>query len=161
VKAGIAGRRRGDGRRAREVALVRDDEGHRRDADADDVAVLQPPAAVDALAVEEGAVARAAVVDERPLLPHPLERRVHARHGRVPGQRDVAGVLAADRQAHLVVEQQDALVAVALAVEHERHVAPGRVEALLELPRGGGAQRLGQRCHELRLGWRAGADKRP
>ena len=66
------------------------DEGENGMPDREHVAVAQRPAAVDPLAVDERAVARAAVVDERPDIADALDRGVRARDLVVPGQRDVA-----------------------------------------------------------------------
>ena len=89
--------------------------------EAQHVAVAQAPAPVDALAVDERAVARQAVVDERPLAAARLELGVHAGHLAVPRQAQPDGVAPADPD-RLVAERDDALLAVAVAM-HEKRVA--------------------------------------
>ena len=70
-----------------------------RRAEAQPVALAQPLAPDDALAVDVGAVARQPVVDERPLVADLLEQRVRARHLDVPAERDVGLRLAPDASA--------------------------------------------------------------
>ena len=72
-------------------------ERDQRAADRDHVAVVQPVARRHALAVDVGAVARQAVVDDRPLVAEALERGVHARDLGVPVEHDLVARPPADR----------------------------------------------------------------
>ena len=117
-------------------------------ADPDEVAVAQPLATPDASPVDKRAVARGAVVDERPLLSDPVEHGVHPRDGCVLGQGDIARRLAADR--HPVRsrrELEDPLLGGVRPVDEVRPAAPVRVEALLELGGRRRVRRKGQLVH--------------
>ena len=104
------------------------------------VAVAQPLAAVHALAVDERAVARGAVVDQRPLLADAVEHGVDAGDRRVLRQRDVARLLPADRRAlQLRGELEDPLLVLVRAVEQVRRPATVRLEPGLQL---GGGRRV-------------------
>src|SRR4029078_6231551 len=72
-----------------------------------------------------------------PLVTRELDARVHARHLRVPVERDVVAGAAADRHAGAPVEQHDHLAVARLAVEEDRRSRPLRVDALPQLLRGG------------------------
>ena len=64
---------------------------------ADRVAVLEPAAADQPLAVDPRAVVGEAVVHQRPRVADPLERGVYPRDPCVPLERDVVGGAAANR----------------------------------------------------------------
>ena len=92
----------------------------------------QRTAAVHALAVDVRAVARAAVVDERPDVPDALDVRVRARDLVVPRQRDVAGRLAPDAERRVRgAELDDPLPVGTVAVHEERRSAPLGVQTRL------------------------------
>ena len=122
-----------------------------RAAHRDRVAVAQARAPVHPLAVDVGAVVRAPVVDEGPLVAEPLDARVHARDLRVPRQRDVVGRAAPDRQplGH-VAEVEDLLRALAVAKQQERPHPPLGLDALLQLGGRRAVQGVGE-LHRIQL----------
>jgi hypothetical protein len=111
-QAGHRGGRRGDravhGRAGRA-------EQHRRPAEPQHVAVVQPPAAEHARGVDERPVAREPIVDERPAAAHPFQPRVGARDLRVPAEHHVVVVRAADRDPVAARQRRQAQVAGAVA----------------------------------------------
>jgi hypothetical protein len=110
--------------------------GDRSLPDAQDVPIAQAVAPGDALPVDERAVAREAVVGDRPLVPQPLELGVQAAVLGVPLQGDVVARAAPDgRAAALRVEQDEALAAVAVAEHEERVATPFGLDALAQLRR--------------------------
>ena len=133
---------------------------HHRLAEARHVAVAQVTPPADALAVDVGAVAREAVVDERPLPAAALEMGVQRRDLAVPLEADARRQRAADP--HVVValvERDDALRALGVAVDEERVAGALRVELRLHLlgrPRTGPCGLLGHPRRSLRCarGWR-------
>ena len=109
-------------RRSADAALGRA-EDHARAAEAQLVALLQALASAHALAVDERAVARQAVVGHRPAVGDALELGVHARDALVPVQREVDALAAPDAQPVAVGGQPLRLAAAvlrAVAQEHER-----------------------------------------
>ena len=124
----------GGQRRIRARARSRRAEGQRGAPDADDVAVAQAAAGRHALLVDPRAVAREAVVGDRPVAAQPLERRVRARHARVPRQRHVGRLVAPDRQLGAVAgELDDDLPVVLVAQDEERRGRRLRAQALAQL----------------------------
>jgi hypothetical protein len=110
--------------------------GDRRLPDADHVAVAQAVAPADALPVDVGAVARKAVVADRPLARDVLELGVQARDLRVPGQRHAVARAASHADAIAVaVELDDLLLAVVAAEDQERPPAALRLDPLAQLDR--------------------------
>ena len=111
-----------------------------RAPDAELVAVGQAPAPAHPLSVHERAVAREAVVDQRPVAARALEDRVHARDLGVPRQRDLARRAAADvHERRLARQRDDPLPALAVAEQHVgRAVALGREGTHLDRARGPG-----------------------
>jgi len=82
----------------------------------DPVAVGRAVAAVHLVAVEERAIAREAVIEQRPLLTDRLNEGVDARHLLIPGQRHVRLLPAADGDARSIGgKHQDPLLARAIA----------------------------------------------
>jgi hypothetical protein len=99
-------------------------ENHRGAADAHHVAVVQAPAAHDALAVDERAVARQAVVDERPIPAHELELGVGPRDLRIPRQRESVVIGPADVDPVQVRERLQLQLAGAVLERQERSTLP-------------------------------------
>jgi hypothetical protein len=107
---------------------------------------VQPPSAEQARVVDEGAVARQAVVDHGPHAADALEQRVHARDLGIPveaqamlgptPERELVGVLGQD---------DDLLVAALVAEEDEGKAGPLHLEASLQLSDRLNAERRG--CH--------------
>ena len=134
----VLGRRERDRRRAhvtvRGLGLRRPGiaEEQLRRAEAQPVALAQPLAPYDTLAVDVGPVARQPVVDERPLVTDELEQRMRARHLDVPTQRDVRLGLAPHGQPPPVARQdEDELASVFAAAGQKRLAAAlGRDERL-------------------------------
>ena len=127
--------------------------GDRGLPDADDVAVAQAVAAADALAVDVGAVARQAVVGDRPLPADALELGVQARDLRVPRQAHLVGGPAAHADAVAVgVEVDDPLLAVPVAEDEERPAAALGLDPLAQLGgrRAVGLQGRGGSAHLVR-----------
>src|SRR4051794_31736843 len=116
------------------VGVGRRAERHRRLAKHDPVAVLEPAAPVDALAVDVGPIAREAVVDHDPVAANRLDLRVQARDLGVPPERDVA--LGAPAHGDRPRERVDHLRAAAVTVEQERLAPPLGIEAGLYLSGG-------------------------
>ena len=79
--------------------------GEHRAPDADQVPVLQALAPEHPLAVEEGAVGRQPVVDDRPFAAEALELGVQPRHLSVPGDRDARLGAPADRAVALLAPE--------------------------------------------------------
>ena len=102
------------------------------------VALLQAPAPAHALAVDERAVARQAVVGQRPGLAHALELGVHARDALVPVQRQVDALAAPDGQPLAVGRAGGRVLGlVAVAQQQERLALALGEDALLHLDRRG------------------------
>ena len=117
-------------------------EGHRGGAEAQGVAVDQAAPAVQALAVDERAVAGQPVVDERPVLLDPLEAGVEARDLLVPVEHDVRRLAAPDRDLrHPGREEEQLLSVVAASVEQEGLALAFSLDPSLELGDGPGAGR--------------------
>ena len=94
----------------------------------------QAAPAVDALAVDERAVAREAVVDDRPVALHALEQRVHAGDLVVPVEHHVHELPASDRDlVHVLLECDDVLPMLAVTVDQERHAGALGVHACLQV----------------------------
>jgi hypothetical protein len=93
-------------------------------ADTDQVARVQRTR-VDALAVDEGPVARQPVVGQHPVRAHKLQDGVQPRDLPVPRERDVVALVAADRQpARSFGQLDDHLPTVGVAIQDERVPAP-------------------------------------
>ena len=124
-------------RRSADAALGRA-EDHARAAQAQLVALLQALAPAHALAVDERAVARQAVVGHRPGVADALELGVHARDAVVPVQRQVDALAAPDAQPVAVGGQPHEVLGLrAVAQEQERLALALGEDALLHLDRRG------------------------
>ncbi len=126
-----------------------------RAAGADDVPVGKLPPAGHSFLVDERAVRREAVVDERAIAADDLDLRVQLRGLGIPIKRDVGGLRPADPQLTLAVgDDQQLLRAIRIAVGEERPALALGLDLSLELPTCNG---LGTgaffRCgrHRLRL----------
>ena len=113
-------------------------EDHARAAEAQLVALLEALAPAHPLAVDEGPVARQAVVGHRPGVADVLELGVHARDPLVPVQREVDALAAPDGQPVAVGGQPDEVLGLgAVAQQQERLALALGEDALLHLDRGG------------------------
>ena len=125
--------------RGAEAARARVAEHEDRAAAADRLAVAQPPAALHALLTDERPVRGEAVVEQDPLAGGALDHRVQAGDAAVPPERHVVLGTAPDRQPlHRLVELEDALGAVLVAVDEEREAAALGLQPRLQLGGGGG-----------------------
>src|SRR3954469_1903261 len=83
------------------------------------VAVAQHAPALDPLAVEVGPVAGEPVVDQDPLVAHPLQAGVDAGDVLIPGEDDIGSQAAADCDLAPAVRQGDDALALAGVAEDE------------------------------------------
>ena len=107
----------------------------------------KPPPAADALAVDERAVSREAVVDERALGPDELELGVQARDLGVPVEAEVGRLAAPDpHRLDLGADHDQHLLALGVAVHEERPAEALGLDLRLELGGGAGPRLRGLRA---------------
>ncbi len=97
---------------------------------------LQALAPEHTLVVEEGAVPRQAVIDDRPFTAEALELGVQARHLSVPGDREARLRAAADRAAALLApELEQHQPGILVTQGQERLLLAASRQQVLQLPR--------------------------
>jgi hypothetical protein len=106
------------------------------------VAVLQAPPALDALAVEEGAIARDAVVGDGPRAAEPLELRVQPRDLDVPAEAEQVAGVTPHRHPAVLGQREDALLALAVAQQQKRPAGALGCEPLGDVARRRGDARI-------------------